>query len=123
MVDIRNEKKGKGIQTWSQAIQPKQNPFVGNRRKKATIPTQSRRSALLHAQQNPKEFYWKFRKPKSREANIHPDHFFDHFKYVASDTSVRYPALTINEDTVFEELDGAISEKEMIDLKGTNQMG
>ena len=28
-----------------------------------------------------------------------------------SDTSVRYPALTNNEDTVFEELDGAISEK------------
>ena len=46
------------------------------------------------------------------------------FSLIASDTSVRYPAvLTNNEDTVFEELDGAISEKEMIDLKGTNEMG
>lgn len=46
------------------------------------------------------------------------------FKYVASDTSVCYPAaLTNNEDTLFEELDGAISEKDLIDLKGTNQMG
>ena len=61
---------------------------------------------------NPKEFYKKFRKPKPREANIHPDTFFNHFKDVASDTSVRDPDdLTYNEDTVFEKLDSAISEK------------
>ena len=63
---------------------------------------------------NPKEFYKKFRKPKPREANIHPDTFFNHFKDVASDTSVRDPD-DLSYNDVFEELDSAICEKEILD--------
>ena len=129
MVDSRNEKKFKGIQTWPQAIQPKQNSFdaqefeaiqerIGTFAANLKRQFQRWEGDLLDymRKKNPKEFYSKFKKPKPREANIHPDTFFYHCKDVASDTSVHDPVeLTYNKDTVFEELDSVISKKEILD--------